>query len=86
MEHQGCLNATERLYRQRAVTALHRALADLWEAPAAVGIWVWYRLLVWQHRASARHALQSMDDRQLNDVGLRREQINAEASKPFWRA
>jgi uncharacterized protein YjiS (DUF1127 family) len=75
-----------RCYLVQPLTVLHRVLADLWEAPAAVGVWIWYRMLVWQHRASARHALQRMDDRLLNDVGLRREQINAEASKPFWRA
>ena len=44
------------------------------------------RLLVWQERASQRHALAALDDRMLNDVGLSRADVEWETSKPFWRA
>jgi uncharacterized protein YjiS (DUF1127 family) len=33
-----------------------------------------------------RHALQTMDDRLLKDIGVSRADVEREANKPFWRA
>ncbi len=43
-------------------------------------------LLLWQDRATQRHALATLDDRLLEDMGLSRGVAAAEAAKPFWRA
>ena len=43
-------------------------------------------LLVWQERASQRHALAGLDDRLLKDMGLDCAGVAREAGKPFWRA
>jgi uncharacterized protein YjiS (DUF1127 family) len=42
-------------------------------------------LLVWQGRASQRWALEQLDDRLLEDVGLSRDDAAREAAKPSWR-
>jgi uncharacterized protein YjiS (DUF1127 family) len=44
------------------------------------------RLLQWQQRASERVHLARLSDRDLEDIGLTRGQIEQEADKPFWRA
>ena len=46
---------------------------------------VFGRLIVWQERANQRHALATLDDRQLKDIGLSRADVVREISKPFWR-
>jgi uncharacterized protein YjiS (DUF1127 family) len=46
---------------------------------------VFETLLIWQERASQRHALAQLDDRMLKDVGLNRADVELEANKPFWR-
>lgn len=43
-------------------------------------------LRLWRRRARQRLELQGLDDHILQDVGLTREQVLAEARKPFWRA
>lgn len=43
-------------------------------------------LMLWQKRASERHALFMLDDRALQDIGLSRTEAEREAGKPFWRA
>ena len=40
---------------------------------------------VWQERAQQRHALATLSDRMLKDIGVTRASANAEAAKPFWR-
>ena len=42
-------------------------------------------LLLWQRRASQRHALASLDDGMLRDLGLSRSEVARESRKPFWR-
>ncbi len=48
--------------------------------PAGLGCW---GLML--HRRQTRKALLQLDDAQLRDVGLTREQARREGSKPFWR-
>ncbi len=43
-------------------------------------------LTLWQQRTSTRRAMAEMDDRMADDIGLSRQDIMLEASKPFWRA
>lgn len=43
-------------------------------------------LALWQDRWMARQKLRGIDDRQLDDVGLSREQIEGQAAIPFWKA
>ena len=43
------------------------------------------RLLTWQERARQRRQLQGLSDQMLRDIGLGRADVQAEASKPFWR-
>lgn len=47
---------------------------------------LWAVLKLWRARQHARRQLQDMDDRLLNDIGMTRKQVVAEARKPFWRA
>ena len=39
---------------------------------------------VWMERGRQRQHLAELDDRLLADVGLTREQVEYEISKPFW--
>jgi len=41
---------------------------------------------IWYHRHKERAQLSYLDDRLLKDVGLSRDQVSAEVSKPFWAA
>jgi uncharacterized protein YjiS (DUF1127 family) len=36
-------------------------------------------------RSRQRQALAQLDDHDLKDIGMTRQQANAEAAKPFWR-
>ena len=36
-------------------------------------------------RSRQRKALSTLDDRLLEDIGVTRQQANAEAAKPFWK-
>lgn len=42
-------------------------------------------LAVWAQRARTRRELAALDERLLQDIGLRRGDALHEASKPFWR-
>ena len=39
----------------------------------------------WQDRMHERRQLMGMSDRGLHDLGLTRDVIDAEATRPFWR-
>lgn len=43
-------------------------------------------LTLWHRRARQRLELTKLDDHLLDDIGLTREEVEAEARKPFWRA
>jgi len=65
-------------------------LRDLFAAaeltPPATVIRLTDTLSRWHHRARTRHELLDLDDAQLADIGVSRQQAAAEARKPFWRA
>ncbi len=42
-------------------------------------------LVTWLSRRGERVELATLDDRQLRDIGITRDQALAEAGKPFWR-
>jgi len=44
-----------------------------------------HALLAWQQRANERYALATMDARQLRDVGLTGQDVQAQLIKPRWR-
>ena len=43
-------------------------------------------LAAWNRREAQRRHLLELDERLLRDVGLSREDAEAEAAKPFWRS
>jgi uncharacterized protein YjiS (DUF1127 family) len=47
---------------------------------------VFDRLYDWQARAAERALLDSLDERQLRDIGLSRADISREVTKPFWQS
>jgi uncharacterized protein YjiS (DUF1127 family) len=46
-------------------------------------LWRWYAKCL--SRSRERQALAQLDDDALKDIGVTREQANAEAAKPFWK-
>lgn len=40
---------------------------------------------LWSARIQARSRMQRMDDDTLLDLGLRRDQVDRQQRKPFWR-
>jgi uncharacterized protein YjiS (DUF1127 family) len=42
-------------------------------------------LRAWRARARQRREALALSDRELRDIGLTREQLQRELSKPFWR-
>ena len=86
MRHTIGTDTIERFYRRRAVIAVTRIAQGFWDAPAVIGLWLWYRLLSWQRRADSRRRLAAMDSRMLADMGITREAAEREAKKPFWQA
>jgi uncharacterized protein YjiS (DUF1127 family) len=43
-------------------------------------------VLGWSERSRQRRHLAELDDRLLRDIGISRVEVEAEASRPFWRA
>lgn len=44
------------------------------------------QILAWLERARQRRHLLQLSDHMLQDIGLSRADVEAEVSKPFWRA
>jgi uncharacterized protein YjiS (DUF1127 family) len=42
-------------------------------------------LALWHHRHRSRRHLAALDDRELDDVGLSRDERRAECAKRFWQ-
>lgn len=67
-------------HAQKTAVALHGLPSPL---DALRGL---FRLLgVWTTRWQDRQHLREMDDHMLHDLGLSREELEQEVSKPFWR-
>lgn len=47
--------------------------------------WAYERILIWVERSRERRHLAMLSDHMLRDIGLTREEVEAEAAKPFWR-
>lgn len=43
-------------------------------------------LCAWQYRVEMRSRMAQLDAKTLDDIGLSRKQVMAEAQKPFWKA
>jgi uncharacterized protein YjiS (DUF1127 family) len=52
---------------------------------SVVLMWCVHIIGTWFERQSQRHALVALEDYRLKDIGLSREQVRREASKPFWK-
>jgi uncharacterized protein YjiS (DUF1127 family) len=48
--------------------------------------WMFDTILDWQERARQRHALMTLDDRMLKDIGVTRGQVTVETEKRFWQS
>ncbi|NIE76559.1 DUF1127 domain-containing protein [Pantoea sp. Ap-967] len=53
----------------------------VFSAPAGLGV-----VGLMLHRWHTRRALLELDDDQLRDIGLSRQQAREEGRKPFWKA
>jgi uncharacterized protein YjiS (DUF1127 family) len=54
--------------------------------PRGWSAYAFEQALAWLERARQRRQLQQLGDHMLKDIGLSRADVEAEASKPFWRA
>lgn len=63
-----------------------RAMRQIAPALAEAAMVHFVTLCEWQRRAEMRARMARLDDRMLDDIGLDREQVDAEAAKPFWKA
>jgi uncharacterized protein YjiS (DUF1127 family) len=52
----------------------------LWRLLVPVELW-----LDWLARHNQRRALMALDERMLRDIGLTRDEVTREGSKPMWR-
>jgi len=55
------------------------------KSPNSIFQTVKYQLSIWLERSKQRNALAKLDDRLLDDIGLNRDQVEHEISKPFWK-
>ena len=44
------------------------------------------RVAAWQQRSAGRRELANLTERDLRDIGITRNEAEAEANKPFWEA
>jgi len=59
--------------------------ASAWHHAKEILIYSLDRVGEWQQRSAERRMLMTLDERVLGDLGLNRDSVDAEASKPFWR-
>jgi uncharacterized protein YjiS (DUF1127 family) len=50
------------------------------------GWFAFEQVMAWFERTRQRRQLQQLGDHMLKDIGLSRADVEAEISKPFWRA
>ena len=70
---------------RRQVAALNRA-RDFTNLAAAWALLISDGLALWRERGRQRHALASVSDHLLKDIGFSRGEIAREIAKPFWQA
>jgi uncharacterized protein YjiS (DUF1127 family) len=49
------------------------------------GTWFWRWCARCSERSRQRQALAQLDDHDLKDIGMTRQQAKTEAAKPFWK-
>ena len=64
----------------------HRIPVPTHATPASIRHVIWRMLITWQKRSQDRAHLKALDVYLLKDIGLTREMVNHETSKPFWRS
>jgi uncharacterized protein YjiS (DUF1127 family) len=69
--------------RSKATASGNYDRAKTQRLPWGTRCWRWYARC--SARSRQRQALAQLDDRALKDVGITREQADAEAAKPFWK-
>ena len=52
----------------------------------SLGHRILHMVALWHHRHRSRRHLAALDDRELDDVGLSRDERRAECRKRFWQA
>ena len=62
-------------------------LAQVTTLPTLASVFLRAAVIVtnWNHRSKSRHALKSLEDHHLFDIGKSRDAAKVEAEKPFWR-
>lgn len=84
MKIQNCIGTIERDFKLQGAVKLDAIQA----MRAGLGLFgnLFAMLCVWQQRVELRARMANLDARTLDDIGLSREQVVAEAKKPFWKA
>ena len=59
--------------------------ASPWQNAKEILIHAFDQIGDWQQRSAERRMLMTLDERVLGDLGLSRDSVDAEASKPFWK-
>ena len=59
--------------------------ADRQEYSLAEAIGLWSTLREWRERRRQRRALAQLSDRLLDDIGVNRDDVASEVTKPFWQ-
>ena len=67
---------------QSSQTPAFLPVSSLFERRRRLTIWQVFSL--WYDRCQQRYDLAQLDDRRLDDIGLRREDVERQVKKPFW--
>ncbi len=81
MKQQNCIDTMQPGFELQAAPKL-----DLAHGVMDVICGLFATLCLWQQRVEMRGRMGRLDARILDDIGLSREQVMAEAKKPFWKA
>ncbi len=81
MKQQNCIGTIQPDFELQTVPKL-----DLAHGVSATIRALFAILCLWQRRVEMRARMAQLDARTLDDIGLSREQVMAEAKKPFWKA
>ncbi len=84
MKQQNCIDTMQPDFSLQAAPTLSLA-ENFMRVTGSVGAF-FATLCLWQQRTTMRQRMAALDVRILDDIGLSREQVMAEAKKPFWKA